>query len=442
MNKKQDKIELLKNAEANLDRQRKNRSTDAAPIYLTYHHPDNLFDIDYPAHWRFEQEEDGAVEFSATQEDDLAGIMIFRVPLPIDTEQIEKDGIFKQIADAMFAKVNSTDIRNDPTIIYNNYSADRPEENQAGQRWFVLAADLMLGISTNCPVEKKETYAPLFERMLSSLRINRNDEMLATQILTRVHRAITAAMPDAKLENDGLTIKTERFEVSIGNLLAQAKRNPRQLDEIVDQFIRGTLGLSRDSENLGQESWHEARSRIQPMLKTDKYIQEANERTTRTDQDSDNSAFLVSLPWLADLRICFALDNKDTFRFLNSHDIQRWNVSLETIAQTAIENLESLPEPKLFIMRIQQDAPAVGGLQPSAGAASSYLLHPKLYKIASSQMQGEIAVAVPARDALILFEYRGQRALLQQAVSHDFSTTNHPVSDRLFRVTPDGIALL
>lgn len=67
----------------------KNRSTDAAPIYLTYHHPDNLFDIDYPAHWRFEQEEDGAVEFSATEEGNLAGIMLFRVPLPIDTKQIE-----------------------------------------------------------------------------------------------------------------------------------------------------------------------------------------------------------------------------------------------------------------------------------------------------------------------------------------------------------------
>jgi len=24
----------------------------------------------------------------------------------------------------------------------------------------------------------------------------------------------------------------------------------------------------------------------------------------------------------------------------------------------------------------------------------------------------------------------------------DFATTNHPISDRLFRVTPDGIALL
>lgn len=442
MNKKQDRISSLKKARTALDRRRVHSSTNASPIYLTYNHPDNMFVIDYPAHWKFEKADDGAVEFAATGTDDWAGIMFFRVSLPIDTEQIENTGCFKKLADAMFAKVDSTNIRNDPTIIYSNYTADRPEEDQAGQRWFVLAADLILGISTNCTIEKKETYVPLFERMLSSLRINRDDEMLATRIVTRIHKAIVAALPDANVRIDGLTIKTDKFEVSIGNLLSEAKRNPTRLDEIVNQFIQGTIGLSRDQEILGQESWHEVRSRIQPLLKTDKYIQEANERTTRHDQDSDRLAFLISAPWLADLRICFALDNKETFRFINSGDMQRWNVSLETLAQIAIENLEALPEPELFVMRLRENEPAVGGFQPSAGAASSYLLHPKLYKIASSQLGGEIAAAIPSRDALVLFEYRGQRASLLKAVSHDFATTSHPISDRLFQVTPDGIALL
>ncbi len=442
MNKKNNRIKSLKKARTALDRRRKHSSTDASPNYITYHHPDNLFDIDYPAHWKANKDDDGAVAFSAAETNDSAGMMFFRVPLPIDTEIIEKSGQFEQVAAAMFAKVDSVNVRNDPTIIYSNYTADRPEGEQAGQRWLVLASDLVLGISTNCPVEKRENYAPLFERMLSSLRISRDDELLATRILTRVHRAIADALPDAKVQINGLIIKTDKFEISIGNLLAQAKRNPMQLDEIIEQFIRGTLGLSREQEPLGQESWHEARSRIQPLLKTDKYIQEANECTDREGQGYDNPAFLVSLPWLADLRICFALDNKESFRFINSHDIQRWEVSLETIAQIAIENLESLPEPELIVMKPLENGPAIGGLEPSAGAVSSYLLHPKLYRIVSSKMEGEIAAAVPSRDALILFEYRGQRTALLKAVSHDFSTTNHPVSDRLFRVTPDGIALL
>jgi uncharacterized protein YtpQ (UPF0354 family) len=442
MNKKQDGIGSLKKARADLDRKRKHSSTDASPIFLTYNHPDNLFVIDYPAHWKVEKADDGAVEFGATETDGWGGIMLFRVPLPIDTEQIEKTGCFKELAAAMFAKVDSTHVRNDPTIIYSNYTADRPEQDQAGQRWFVLAADLILGISTSCSVTKKETYIPLFERMLSSLRINRDDELLAIRIITRIRDAMVAALPDANVQIDGLTIKTDKFEISVGNLLADVKRNPTKFDEIVDQFIHGTIGLSRDRELLGQESWDDVRSRIQPLLKTDKYIQEANERTVRSNQTSDSSAFLISSPWLADLRVCFALDNKETFRFINSHDMQRWNVSLETLGQVAIENLEALPEPKLFVMRVGENEPAIGGLQPHAGAASSYLLHPKLHQFASSQLGGDIAAAVPSRDALVLFEYCGQRASLLKAVSHDFATTSHPISDRLFQVTPDGIALL
>ena len=446
MNKKPDKLSSLKKARAALDKRRKHRSTTESPIYITYKHPDNLFVIDYPAHWDVKRESDGSVEFTAPSAEGSGGMMLFRVGVPIDAEQIEKTGRFEQLATAMFAKVNSTNVRNDPTIIYSNYTADRPSyeqaaQGQAGQRWFVLAADLMLGVSTTCSVENKETFGPLFERMLSSLRINRDEELLATRIIQRICKAIVAALPDTKIQVRGLTIKTDKFEISIGNLLAQVNRNPAQFDEVVDQFIKGTIGLSSSDEVLGQELWEDVRLRIQPLFKTDKYIQEANERTMGGDQPSDDSAFLISAPWLADLRICFAIDNKATFRFISNFDMQRWNVSLETLAQVAIENLEALPEPEVLTMT-SDGGRSIGVIQPKAGAASSYLLHPKLHEIASRKLNGELAAAIPARDALVLFEYHGQRASLLEAVAHDFATTNHPISDRLFRITPDGIALL
>jgi uncharacterized protein YtpQ (UPF0354 family) len=441
MKKKQSKIGSLKKARAALDKRRSGNSTDESPIYLTYHHPDNWFFIDYPAHWKVEKESDGAVQFSVSGSAGWAGIMLFRAPLPIDTEVIAKSGMLEQFAVAMFAKVQSTNVRTDPTIIYSNYKADRPEEDQAGHRWFVLSADLFLGISTSCSVDQKETYSPLFERMLSSLRIYRDDELLATRVMSRVRSALVAAMPDAKIQENGLTITTEKFEISIGNILAQVKRNPQQFNEIVDQFIHGTIGLSQSDEALGQESWENVRDRIQPLLKSDKYIQDANERTTRKNK-SYGSPFLISAPWLADLRICYALDNKDSFRFINSYDMERWGVSLETLSQIAIDNLQSLPPPKLIVMRLSDELPGVGSLQPVAGASSSYLLHPRLFELASNELGRDIVAAIPARDALMLFEYRGERESLLEAVAHDFATTNHPISDRLFRVTPDGIALL
>ncbi|MCY2984691.1 MAG: hypothetical protein NTY15_13795 [Planctomycetota bacterium] len=439
MTKKDDKLGSLKKARAALDIRHKRNSTDSAPHYLTFRHPQNLFEIDYPAHWKIEQEADGAVEFVASNTDAYIGLMLFRTPISIDAAIIEQSGKWEQIATAMFAKVESTNVRSDPTIIYSNFTADRPEPDQAGQRWFVLCSDLILGISSTCPEQLKETYVPLIERMLSSLRVYRDDELLAARILARVQVALKAQMPNGKVEVKGLNIVTDKFELSIGNILSQVKRNPSKFDEIVDHFIQGTIGLSQTEEELGQESWEAVRGRIQPLLKPDKYIQEVNQKTNR---HKEGSAFLISAPWLADLRICFALDNKDTFRFINSLDMQRWNVSLEMLMQVSADNLSAYPEPELHVMKPNESLPGIAALIPSVGAASSYLLHPKLFQIAAQHLGREIVAAVPSRDALMLFEYRDEKETLQNAVAHDFATTNHPISDRLFRVTPDGIALL
>jgi uncharacterized protein YtpQ (UPF0354 family) len=417
--------------------------TDQFPPYLSYLHPENLFEIDYPANWEFTTDKDGAVEFFDPGFAKSAGILLFKTPLQPDATWFEQAGKWQEIVTALFARIESTNVRYDPAIIYRNFKADRPEADQAGQRWFVLSADLVLGISSSCTVEEKETYYPIFERMLSTLRILRDEELLASRILSRAFQVLSAQLPQSKIEIEGLKIFTDKFEVSIDNLLSQVKQNPIKTDALVDHFIQGMVGLSTANEALGQESWEAVHDRIQPLIKPEKYIREVNHKTNRNPNSMQGeSAFLISAPWLADLRICFALDNQDTFRFINSADMQRWRVSLELLLQVSIENLTQFPEPELYVVKPAPEMPGIGALQPRGGASSSYLLHPKLFYIAARQLGNELVAAVPSRDALMLFEYRNEKESLQQAVGRDFASTNHPISDRLFRVTPDGIALL
>ena len=425
------------------------QSTDECPYYLSFRHPQNFFEIDYPAHWNLETEEDGAVEFSAPTAESFAGLMLFRAPLSVDADQILRLGKWKELATLMFQQIQSSPIEQDPTIIYDNYRVERPETDPSGYRWFILSFDLILGVSSSYRASSRPLYEPIIERMLSSLRIHRNEELLASQVLSRVTQAISDNFPDTEIKVSGMTVTVNQFQLSIGNLLSQVMRNPSGMETMVDHFVQGIVGLAkRKGEKLGSESWESARSRIQPLLKTDKYIQEANQRTQVKSDDSEGSSpprtapFLISAPWLAELRICFAIDNQDTFRFIHSLDLERWGVSLELLLNTAIENLAALPEPEVYTMRLSEDTPAVGSLQHHGGAASSYLLHPKLYSIASKQLGRSIVAAVPSRDTLMMFEYRDNRSMLQHAVERDYSTTNHPVSDRLFRITPDGVALL
>lgn len=424
-------------------------STDETPYYLSFRHPQNFFEIDYPAHWQLHTEEDGAVEFVASSTESFAGLMLFRTPVSVDADQIVRLGKWKELATVMFQQIQSTTLEQDPTIIYDNYRVERPETDPLGYRWFVLCFDLILGISSSYSSSSKHVYEPIIERMLSSLRIHRDEELLASQVLSRVTQSISDSFPDTDVKVNGMTLTVNQFQLSIGNLLSQVKRNPSGMKTMIEHFVQGIVGLSKQTgEKLGSESWEAVRGRIQPLLKTDKYIQEANQRTQlKGDESLDSSAvrfapFLISAPWLAELRICFAIDNKDTFRFIHSQDLERWGISLELLLNTAVENLAAFPEPEVYTMRLSEDSPAIGSLQHHGGAASSYLLHPKLFTIASQQLGRSIVAAVPSRDTLMMFEYRDNRSMLQHAVERDYSTTNHPVSDRLFRITPDGVALL
>jgi hypothetical protein len=65
-----------------------------------------------------------------------------------------------------------------------------------------------------------------------------------------------------------------------------------------------------------------------------------------------------------------------------------------------------------------------------------------LYERFAGRLGGPFIAAIPSRDALILIpNHRELRRSFQQTVREDFETTDYPITDRLFLVTPDGATL-
>jgi len=99
-------------------------------------------------------------------------------------------------------------------------------------------------------------------------------------------------------------------------------------------------------------------------------------------------------------------------------------------------SMHTLPAVPIFEMT------RLGMVSPMIGAASSYLLHPKLYDLSSRELGRDLMAAVPSRDALVIFgSSSSTKQLLANKVRHDYQQTAHPLSDRLFRLTPDGVVL-
>jgi uncharacterized protein YtpQ (UPF0354 family) len=407
--------------------------------YISFTHPQNWFSIDFPEGWNHQSDEDHAVQFTHP-EWDSAALMLFRVPIGMDTALLEQSGKLEQIVQAMFAQVGSTNIRPDPTIIYTNFTADRTEEGIVGQRWFVVVADLMLGISMTIPEAQTAVLQPVFERMLSSFRVDRAQEHLAVRIMHSVYDQLSRSLPHVSFETKGLQLITDNFEVSIGNLLAQVSRKPESMDTQVAGFVQGIVNTFQQHSELGKESWATVQSNIVPLIKPDKYVQDVNQMMLMK-RDGDDKFGIAHTRWLVDLCVCYAIDAERTFRFVNESDLKRWGVTVDKLHRIAIKNLIGFPKPRFMLAPQMPGASKFGVLEASVGTCSSYVLHPRLYQWISPVLGNKILAAIPSRDAMMLFKDEGQARQLLPVVERDFKSQQHAVSDRLFRVTPDGITL-
>jgi len=98
--------------------------------------------------------------------------------------------------------------------------------------------------------------------------------------------------------------------------------------------------------------------------------------------------------------------------------------------------------PELSVIKNPVGEGGVGMITQMIGAASSYLLHPKLFELSSRVLGRDLMVAIPSRDALVIFgNSSATKHVIADRVRIDYQQTAHPLSDRIFRLTPDGVGL-
>jgi len=418
-------------------------STDQNPQYVTFKHPENVFQIDYPAHWKIEFETQPAVATNIVcTTHDHVGLTAFRSPSHFDVQEIVEDERCYDSFGKMLESIGSVNPRRDPTVAYPCMTADRTEPNQVGQRWLLAHCDVMLCVSVSCPENVEHIYRPIFERMLSSLRIDREMEALFARMYSFVMTRLTEELPDVTWKQDGLSIQTDRVTMSLQNLFTNVRSAPDEFKRLSEEFVGGIVSVLSQPQ-IGKEQWLEVKHKILPILKPEAFLKSASRGALNNASKAQRDlSEMVSTPWLTNLHICYAIDNKKTFRFLVKSDLNSWRVDTEQIHSTAIENLVAGSAPKLVVMKNPAGAGGVGMVSPMIGAASSYLLHPKLYDLSSRELGRDLMAAVPSRDALVIFgSSSSTKQLLANKVRHDYQQTAHPLSDRLFRLTPDGVVL-
>ena len=183
---------------------------------------------------------------------------------------------------------------------------------------------------------------------------------------------------------------------------------------------------------MGEETWEEAQARLLPILKPRSYLK-------------SNSASQYSLvnEWLAGVVVCYALRNKDIFRFVTTYDADRWEMDLEALHDVAIANLCRLGWPKRLEGARMHDGGRVIVVTTKDGLASSRILHPDLHRLFSGPLGSPFRAGIPDRDTLVLYSDRRKprSTRTERQLRKDHDTSGYPITPRPFLVTPDGVRL-
>jgi uncharacterized protein YtpQ (UPF0354 family) len=392
----------------------------------TFVHPQEVYRLEYPVHWEQVVQDDArSCGFGPRDRDDV-GLWISILPMSVDTDRLAED-LPKLMREAL-PKFEAENLRPDPTLRHHGLKADIRKDGQGGHYWIVAGGDVVLFASSQVPEGERDNWNPPFDRLMESVQITRDDELLMRRVANEVLVALRERNPEEEFEFDGKGIRGRGQVVNLGNVYREVRTSPKHRAKIIKHFVEG---LSQSAAApLGTETWDEARPQIVPVLKPHNYI-----------QPDTPTQHLQTTEWLADVLICYAIKNKKFFRFVTGWDVNRWGITAEMLHRQSIENLARLPWPERLEGSRQKDGGRVILVDTHDSLAASRLLHPELHHLFSGPLGSPFWAGIPDRDTLVTFsDRRSLKQRIGRQIRKDHHSSAYPISPRPFLVTRDGIA--
>jgi uncharacterized protein YtpQ (UPF0354 family) len=392
----------------------------------TFVHPHGVYRLEYPAHWDQVTQKDGeSCGFGPHERDDV-GLWLSIMPASIDTDRLAED--LPELMRQAMAKAEAGEARVDPTLQHHGMVADMLKEGQGGHYWIVAGGDVVLFASTQVPAAERDAWNPAFKKLMASLQITRDKQLLLRQVANEVMLKLRELQPDQEFKFHEGGIRGKNQHIYLGNLNCDVLAAPDRRDSIVANFVEN-LSKSANAD-MGYEVWEECRGHILPVLKPHDYI--------RTEGPTQH---LLTTEWLADVLICYVIKNRKFFRFVTGWDVNRWGTTAADLHKLALENLARLPWPSRLEGARERTGGRVIVIDTEDGLASSRLLHPDLHRLFSGPLGSPFWAGVPDRNTLVVFsDRRGLKQRIGRKLKKDHDASSYAISPRAFLVTRDGIA--
>jgi hypothetical protein len=214
---------------------------------------------------------------------------------------------------------------------------------------------------------------------------------------------------------------------SLENLYRMSVLRPQDTRRHVERWIVELLRAAEGTPDDGG-GFDSVRSRIMPMVVADGRV-------------TGNAP--VTQPLVDGLAVAYGMDNDRTISYLTQDRFASWNITVDELHETALENL--LRRSQTINAHAAQDDDGRIYLilfQMMDGYDASRILLPNLHEKLRENLGSPFAAAIPNRDILLCFRNEQQTLdKLQPQIESDFGQMPHQVTDRILLVTADGIAL-
>ena len=256
-------------------------------------------------------------------------------------------------------------------------------------------------------------------------------EVLSKQAFTeKVAQELATKFPDAKFSVAGdlaitrIEADGKDTEVSLESLYRDYGTAPGKLAALLRDFA-AAIGEKCSAGCGGKVD----RTRIVPLIKDRSWI-EGNRRILKSKQPDLDFVFE---DFNNELVVVYVQDGGAAVRFLMSNE--DLGVERGALRQLAVENLGRLkPEVKMHGHTDMVAMFDVGGIYEA-----SLLLFDNIWTDGQLKVNGDIVVAVPTRDALLVTGSKSRKGLAaMREIAAKFSAEgSHPITDKLF-VYRDG----
>lgn len=201
-------------------------------------------------------------------------------------------------------------------------------------------------------------------------------------------------------------------------------------EELLCNWLERLWGTT--SEKLGE--FKDVRGLIYPVLKPASFAR-------------DVAVPVLRVPLVEnELDVLMALDTGRTLRFLSEDDLKGWpGVTLEDVYFYARENLLALcKDMPMNVLTDKEGSPAAAIVSTGDNYDASKLILPDLYHKLSAVLGPELAVGVPNRDFMIVFNLEDEELVenIAAQVAVDAQQRPYAISGKLFRLSGAGVSLL